>query len=556
MEIRNSLSLKFMLSVAAVILTIMTVSLLWNIHQYNRQGEADLKEKAQVICQQLIATRSFIAAKQDTINVDANGRYEFKHLNPAAVGKGISDKFNRFSGYSFKQTRFAVRDQSNAPDNFEVEKMKELAADKRMTEIWGYDEIDNVRVFRYLTPLYYDESCMSCHGQPAGTIDVSGYPREGVSPGDFAGAISVVFPMTGFEAHQYENIISHLVFILFMVMATIGMIYILMKHIVITPLTQLTEKVSEVGSGQWTQLTDIHTYDEMRHLADKFNEMSQNLNGLYNNLESKVAERTRQLCDANIKLAEQSRELREMYEKLFAADQLKSEFLAVMSHELKTPLTAIIAFSEILLSEGEALSSQQKEYLEDIFESSHQLLGQINDILDMSKIEAGLIRLNARSTDVRQILDSVISVMRPLFQRKNIKLTVNCPEEIPIFICDADKLRHIMNNLISNAIKFTNTGGNISIDMTVENAALKVAVCDDGVGISAEDQPYIFDKFRQVHYSHNYENQGSGLGLEIARNLVELQGGLIWVKSELDKGSSFTFTLPLNAFSDVSGEEE
>lgn len=556
MKIKNSLSLKFMMGVAAVILLIMTVNLLWSIQQYRRQGEADLKEKAQVICQQLVATRSFIASQQDAINIDAAGHYQFKHLNPAAVGKGISDEFNRFSGYNFKQTKFIVRDQENAPDNFEVEKMRELAADREMTEIWGFDEVDGVRVFRYLTPLYYDASCMSCHGGPAGTIDISGYPREGYSSGDFAGAISIVFPMTAFENHQYENIISHLIFILLMIMATIGMIYILMKHIVITPIVQLTDKVSQIGGGQWTQLNEICTYDEMRDLADQFNEMSIKLNGLYDSLEKKVADRTQQLCEVNVRLADQSRELKQMYEKLFAADQMKSEFLAVMSHELKTPLTAIIAFSEILLSEGETLSSQHKEYLEDIFDCSHQLLRQINDILDMSKIESGLVKINARPTDIRQVVESVVAIVRPLLAKKEIDLSIHADEALPMILADHDKVKHIMNNLVSNAIKFTDTGGTIGIDVRIQDAELKVAVCDDGIGISIQDQPYVFDKFRQVHDSDSQENQGSGLGLEIARNLVELQGGRIWVESEVGKGSTFTFTLPLNAFIDaVYGEE-
>ena len=233
MRYRGNLSLKIIVGVTAVILLIMTVNLLWSIHLFWKQGEAELKEKAQVICQQLLATRSFIASKQEDINRDAEGNYHFKHLNPAAVGKGISDKFNRFSGYSFKQTRFMVRDKENAPDTFEIEKMKELMADPELTEIWGYDELGGVRVFRYMTPLYYDGSCMPCHGEPAGEIDVSGYPREGYAPGDFAGAISVVFPMTAFETHQYENIFSQVICILLLVLATVGMIYSLMKHIVI-----------------------------------------------------------------------------------------------------------------------------------------------------------------------------------------------------------------------------------------------------------------------------------------------------------------------------------
>ena len=552
MQYRGNLSLKIIVGVTAVILLIMTVNLLWSIHLFWKQGEAELKEKAQVICQQLLATRSFIASKQEDINRDAEGNYHFKHLNPAAVGKGISDKFNRFSGYSFKQTRFMVRDQENAPDTFEIEKMKELMADPELTEIWGYDELAGVRVFRYMTPLYYDTSCMPCHGEPAGEIDVSGYPREGYAPGDFAGAISVVFPMTAFENHQYENIFSQVICILLLVLATVGMIYSLMKHIVIQPVMQLTSKITEVGRGKWAQLDEIHTYDEMRILTDRFNEMSMNLNSLYDTLENKVAERTGQLRETNRKLAEQSAELRQMYEKLFAADQMKSEFLAVMSHELRTPLTAIIAFSEILLDESNG--GTEKEYLEDIFDCSHQLLGQINDILDMSKIEAGLLRINPRPADFLQILGSILTILRPLLSRKQITLDVRA-DSLPMLMLDADKVRHILNNLLSNAVKFTEAGGHIEVRAELEDACLVFEVADNGAGIRLEDQPYIFDRFRQVHFSDDRENQGSGLGLEIVKNLVELQGGSIRLQSIWGQGSSFTVSLPLQTFLHPDTEE-
>ena len=552
---RDTLSLKVIVGVTAVVLLIMLVDLLWSIRLSQRQGEAELKEKAQVICQQLIATRSFIASKQDLINEDGRGNFHFKHLNPAAVGKGISDKFNRFSGYSFKQTRFQVRDPENAPDGFEIDRMQQLAADPGLTETWGYDTLDGVRVFRYMSPLYYDASCMPCHGGPAGVRDVSGYVREGHQDGEFAGAISVVFPMTAFEEHRREALLTQIAFSLLLVLAMVGMIYVLLKRIVIQPITQLADKLAMVGEGKWTQFRPHHSNDEMRVLSDKFNEMSANLNNLYDTLENKVAERTEQLRETNARLAEQGRELREMYEKLYTADQLKSEFLAVMSHELKTPLTSIIAFSEILLMENEKLSPQHQEYLEDIFDCSHQLLGQINDILDMSKIEAGLLRINPHPTDFRQLLESLLVVVRPIFARKHIDLSVHLQGAWPMLMLDADKLRHILNNLISNAVKYTDAGGHVHISGAIEAGCLVIEVADDGIGIPEEEQPYIFDRFHQVQYSDGREQQGSGLGLEIVRNLLELQGGSIRVQSVWGAGSSFVFSLPLQAFISEGQEE-
>ncbi|MGL5515019.1 MAG: c-type heme family protein, partial [Sporomusa sp.] len=349
MRFKNSLTAKFMLGIAVITITLMVLNLLWNIRQYNSQAELEMKEKAAVITQQLIATRSFIALKQDQINGSYDGSYEFKHLNPAAVGKGIGVIFKGYSGYKFKQTRPVVRDQDNAPDNFEIDAMKRLAADRELKELWGYDEINSSRVFRYIVPLYYDESCLPCHGKPAGEKDIAGHIKEGFAAGDFAGSISIVFPLSLFEAAQRTNIISQTVFILFMVFTSIGLTYLVMEHSVIVPIKELTSKVVELGKGNLSaQITEVQTYDEMRSLTEEFNTMANKLNELYSSLEGKVVQRTVLLAEANRRLVTQGRELQAMNEKLAGAYRLKSEFLSVMSHELRTPLTAIIAFTEIL----------------------------------------------------------------------------------------------------------------------------------------------------------------------------------------------------------------
>ncbi|SDD57940.1 ATP-binding protein [Sporomusa acidovorans] len=553
MVFKNSLTVKFMVGIAVITIVLMSINLLWNIRQYNSQAESEMKEKAAVIAQQLVATRAFIALKQDTINMNANGGYEFKHLNPAAVGKGIGEIFNGYSGYKFKQIRPQVRDPYNAPDNFELEAMKQLAADKNLKELWGYDEIDGKRVFRYLVPLYYDESCLSCHGKPAGVKDISGYDKEGFSAGEFAGSISVVFPMARFEAAQRTNVSSQVVFILFMVFVSIGLTYLMMEHIIIMPIRELTSKVVELGRGNLSaQVTEIQTYDEMRSLAEEFNTMASKLHELYNNLEGKVAERTALLSKANRRLLEQGNKLQAMNAKLTEADRLKSEFLAVMSHELRTPLTAIIAFAEILLAEGDTLSSLQREYLQDIFESGHQLLSQINDILNMSKIEAGLVKLNYNQVNISEVLDHLRHSISPLLSKKGLAFAVDIPADIPGIVADREKVTHIFRNLIGNAIKFTPAGGAIRITATLADdqqnlPAVVVKIQDTGIGISREDQKHIFDKFRQVDSAESREYPGSGLGLALARNLVEMHGGRIWVESEVGRGSTFTFVLPVIA---------
>lgn len=550
MRFRNSLTGKFMLGIAAITIVLMMINLFWNIRQYNAQAELEMKEKAAVIAQQLIAIRFFIALKQDEINRSSSGEYEFKHLNPAAVGKGIGEIFNGYSGYQFKQTRPAVRDPYNAPDAFELKAMQQLAADRDFKELWGYDEIDAKPVFRYMVPLYYDESCLSCHGKPAGEKDIAGFTKEGFSSGDFAGGISIVFPMSSFENARKTNIISQTAFILVMVLTNIGLIYLVMEHIVILPIRELTGKVAELGKGDLSaQITEVQTYDEMRRLAEEFNTMANKLNELYTGLEEKVAERTVLLSEANRQLREQGRELQEMNEKLAGADRLKSEFLAVMSHELRTPLTAIIAFAEILLMEGETLSDLQREYLQDIFESGHQLLSQINDILDMSRIEAGMARMNCSRLELKEVLDHLTHGVFPLLTRKRLMLMVEIAVDVPPIIADREKITHIFRNLLGNAVKFTPPEGTIHIQaaLAADIPEVIVRVRDTGIGIDQQEQQYIFEKFRQAGSAGAREYPGSGLGLALVRELVEMHGGRIGVESEPGRGSIFTVILPVIA---------
>ncbi len=551
MRFKNSLTMKFMLGMAIIITVMMTINLLWSLKQFRSQAEGEMKEKASVIAKQFIATRLFIAVNQDSINSDASGHFEFKHLNPAAVGRGIGDIFNQSSGYKIKQTRLQVRNNENTPDNFEIEAMQQLAVNKELTEIWGYDSVDGIPVFRYLVPLYFDQSCTQCHGKPIGEMDISGHSKEGYSPGDFAGSISILFPMTAFEINQRENIVTQISFILFIVLISIGLIYLVMEHTVIMPIKELTQKAVKIGQGDLSaKLTDIQTYDEMDRLAKEFNGMAEKLQELYGQMEAKVTARTLLLQAANMRLQQQGGELRNMNARLQETDRLKTEFLAVMSHELRTPLTAIIAFAEILLSEGENLNELQREYLEDIFDSGQQLHGQINDILDMSKIEAGLIRLSCQEIDLKEVRANIMTMISPLLAKNKLEFTWRIHPNAALIFADLDKIQHVIRNLIDNAIKFTPQGGAITIDVTPtvmgeSLKAIQIDIQDTGIGISTTEQQKVFDRFVQVGRADQREYSGSGLGLALAKHLVELHGGLISVISNIGQGSVFTVILPI-----------
>ena len=239
------------------------------------------------------------------------------------------------------------------------------------------------------------------------------------------------------------------------------------------------------------------------------------------------------------------REIEDKGRQIEAANRHKSEFLANMSHELRTPLNAIIGFSEVLGEKlfGE-LNEKQAEYTEDILSSGRHLLSLINEILDLSKVEAGRMELELTSFDMPLAIENARTFVRERATKHGIKLDVMIDERLGDYFGDERKIKQILLNLLSNAVKFTPEGGQISINARQLNGSVQISVSDTGIGIAPEDQARIFEEFRQVGGDHAHKSEGTGLGLTLAKKFVELHGGTIWVESEVGKGSTFTFTLP------------
>jgi len=242
-------------------------------------------------------------------------------------------------------------------------------------------------------------------------------------------------------------------------------------------------------------------------------------------------------------------EIQEKTGQLEIANRHKSEFLANMSHELRTPLNAVIGFSEVLLEQmfGE-VNPKQQEYLNDILSSGKHLLSLINDILDLSKIEAGRMELEAQPFDLPAALDNALTLIKERASRNSIGLVVHVDPGIGEIMADERKVKQVLLNLLSNAVKFTPEGGKITMSATLNGGAVEVSVADTGIGIAAEDQQAIFEEFRQVGSDYARKREGTGLGLALARRLVELHGGTLTVASEPGKGSTFTFTIPVRPY--------
>ena len=239
-------------------------------------------------------------------------------------------------------------------------------------------------------------------------------------------------------------------------------------------------------------------------------------------------------------------ELEDKSRELEAASRHKSEFLANMSHELRTPLNAIIGFSEVLGERmfGE-LNDKQAEYIQDILSSGRHLLALINDILDLSKVEAGRMELELSRFDLPAAIGSAVILVRERATRHGLGLDVSVDDRLGPFVGDERKIRQVLLNLLSNAVKFTPEGGRVAVRAVPADGAVEISVSDTGIGIAPEDQEAIFQEFRQVGTDYARKREGTGLGLALARRFVDLHGGRIWVKSRLGDGSTFTFNLPV-----------
>ncbi len=324
-------------------------------------------------------------------------------------------------------------------------------------------------------------------------------------------------------APVYASIVRTVILFVMGIVLALAASFILARKLS-QPILALQQGAARLGSGDLQTRIDVRTGDEVEALANEFNVMAAELQGLYGGLERKVAEKTAELE---------------------AANRHKSEFLANMSHELRTPLNAIIGFSEVLKERmfGD-LNAKQIEYVRDIYGSGQHLLSLINDILDLSKVEAGYMSLDIQDFDVPAAVKNCGTLIRERVMRQRLRFECAVDPAVGKWPGDERKFKQVVLNLLSNAVKFTPSGGTVELRAKVEENWLVVSVRDTGIGISQEERAAIFQEFHQVRTVGSAKHEGTGLGLPLSRRLVELHHGTLTVESESGRGSTFTARFP------------
>ncbi|MBI4574021.1 MAG: HAMP domain-containing protein [candidate division NC10 bacterium] len=321
------------------------------------------------------------------------------------------------------------------------------------------------------------------------------------------------------------------------------MVTVLLVRVIVRPINELVTGTARLREGELDHRVSVSSRDEIGDLARSFNRMAHALR----QREAELQAHGKEMVRLNALLTEQQEALRRINAELAAASRHKSEFLANMSHELRTPLNAVIGFTELLAAQTYGpMPPRVEEPLQEIRQNARRLMGLISDVLDLAKIEAGHMELSYAEYLVPQVAESVAVTVRPLAERKGLRLVVEVEPGLPEGYGDAQRITQALLNLAGNAVKFTEAG-EIRIRACRQDAAFLFQVADTGIGVPAEVLGQIFEPFRQADASVTREHGGVGLGLSIAKRFVEMHGGRIWVESAPGRGSLFAFSVPIRA---------
>ena len=426
---------------------------------------------------------------------------------------------------------FSVSDARDAGDTrpFVQEVVSRMTADPALQELFQQIDTGNEVVYYYARALRGETWTRLRPG--------SELPADG-----FGGVLLIERP-SKLAAGQLLSSRVYLVAAWLMAsLLAVLLFWFIVNRVVLKPVRRLRDTADKVEQGDFSVRASIETGDDFESLGESFNRML-----------DEIERTSSQLRSVNETLDFKVNELAEANIGLFESNRLKSEFLANVSHELKTPLNSIIGFAELLdelASREESPDPKRHRYVSNIIESGRRLLEMISELLEMAKIEAGRVEVNIAPLEVRELLEGLVAIMRPQAEGKRITIEAKVGPEVPLVDTDAGKLQQILFNFLSNAVKFSPEESTVILaaeEVVRQNNAMGIRfrVSDHGPGIPLDMQESIFEKFRQVDASHTRSHGGTGLGLAICRELAELIGASVSLVSEPGGGSTFSVEVPL-----------
>jgi signal transduction histidine kinase len=467
---RSGFKVRYAVLLVAVTAALLAAIVLWRNLVQHEQIEHEMFETTQVLATEMDAVWDFMEYNQAQFKRHEDGTY---NLYCVVAAKAVAKLFTQKSGdFTIHYTNLTTRKPDDAPDAFELEALEALQADpSRKAYYQLVNEPGTSPVFRYVEPLYYKESCLECHGEPAGTLDLMGYPREGRAVGDLAGAASIIMPADTYLANARDTIIWETAIFGVLMLAGAAIIFWF---------------ISRLNASR------LHRLEEL--------------------------------------------------------NRQQSDFLTIMSHEVRTPLTSILAFANIWSSTNKPRSPEEASIMKEMRINSQILLAMINNILEMARADAGRLELVREPVELPDLLAATRGSMSFIAERKRVQIYVEISRDMPVVSLDEEKVRRILENLISNALKFVDEDGSVWVGAhyDFEQRELALVVRDNGCGIKREDQPYIFERFVQGHDRQAYKHSGSGLGLAVVKEMTELHGGSVTLECPEGEGCIFTVRLPAN----------
>lgn len=506
-----------------------------------------VENEARAIFRQIVITRQWIADHggifvekkafmqpnpylDESEIIDIQGR-KYIRSSPAMVTKEISKYAKGRELYWFHITSLKLINPENKPDELERKILLEFE-NRRLNEFIVTQTVDSVVYLRYMSPLFVEQSCLRCHA------------KQGYTVGDVRGAISVMIPiektLEAIRQNRKTMLISGLLTVLTLIIA----LSVVIQKTVLSPMRKLKKSIADFSEGKYKEEFILKTGDEFEELSKAFSAMALKIGTYQRELEDKIRDATNELAETNIKLKDTNERLNELNNR-------KSDFIARASHELRTPLTTIKGAMDYILNKLSTIKDCQsiessmdelRSFCDLIKKNCERLIKMVSNMLDLERIEQGGLDISFEPVNLSKVVYETVEYMKNQSTILSLTTRVELPPEITIK-ADEDRIRQVLINIISNAIKFSPQGSEILITATVSDKDVTLMLCDEGEGISDMDKDRVFEKF----YKGRSNKEGSGLGLAICKGIIELHNGTIGVKDRDDgkRGACVYFTLPL-----------